>query len=391
MKSTFWFRCTSPLIFAGALCWVTSASAEESYGGYLRAGFGSSADSKSRSCYALNGAGLKYRLGNECDTYGEVWASHSATYDGIQISESLMLSEYTPDSANGTGIKIAQLWIETRGWSFSPEATVWAGKERGRRGDVHLVDAFFVEMVGVGAGIKRIPLGAGRAGVAVYASESGPTVRRLNVEYEDVPLSIWQRDTNPSETISFFASAIESKQPGWAITALHSLQLSADVKHRLWIQLASGSGSLNVNVGNVDRPISFGVDWRIASSAMWQRGRWGGEAMAMLAREGQGELAVSSVSGGARVAFAPTSFLKLQAEFGTTQTRQPSQPVATLNKLTLAPTLALKPDYWSRPELRFYVTSAQWNTQAVSNAAFNAHLDSSGSGTTWGAHFEIWF
>ena len=35
--------------------------------GYFRAGTGTASKNQSRACYGLAGAGLKYRLGNECD------------------------------------------------------------------------------------------------------------------------------------------------------------------------------------------------------------------------------------------------------------------------------------------------------------------------------------
>jgi len=374
-----------------------AAKADVSFGGYLRAGLGEAPDHKGRACYALGGTGLKYRLGNECDVYGEFLLAHRGTVDGMQVRESLMLSDYVPDTGKGAGLQVAQLWIEARGWRVAPEATLWVGKERGRRGDVHLVDAFFVEMAGIGAGIRRIAIGPGQAGIAAYTNETGPSVRRLNLEYEDVPLTGGGlgESSAPSEegfgTLSLYATLIKSHQSGAALTALHRLQMPTfGLTHRLWIQVAEGSAGLNVNAGDLDRPLHR-RDWRIASSPSWQSGPWGGEAMVMLARETSGDHEQRSWSAGARVAYAIKPFLKLQAEAGATRTRKDGGAMAALHKLTLAPTLALSPDYWSRPELRFYVTRAWWNQQALLNAAFNTHLDSTGVGTTWGVHFETWF
>ena len=54
-------------------------------------------------------------------------------------------------------------------------------------------------------------------------------------------------------------------------------------------------------------------------------------------------------------------------------------PVAEkLAKLTIAPTLSTGPDYWNRPELRFYVTTAKWN--AAANAANGAASANHASG-----------
>jgi maltoporin len=63
------------------------------------------------------------------------------------------------------GLGIEQLWAEVKGIDLLPAATFWIGKERGRRGDMHIVDTFF-EMKGVGAGVKGITALGGKLGVA---------------------------------------------------------------------------------------------------------------------------------------------------------------------------------------------------------------------------------
>ena len=42
------------------------------FGGYFRSGFGTSSGGGKESCFGLAGASAKYRLGNECETYGEL-------------------------------------------------------------------------------------------------------------------------------------------------------------------------------------------------------------------------------------------------------------------------------------------------------------------------------
>lgn len=61
------------------------------FGGYFRAGpGGTNVDGKSRQCYGLAGPGLKYRLGNECDIYGEFALSQPFKADGIDYKALLM-------------------------------------------------------------------------------------------------------------------------------------------------------------------------------------------------------------------------------------------------------------------------------------------------------------
>ena len=62
-----------------------------------------------------------------------------------------------------------------------------------------------------------------------------------------------------------------------------------------------------------------------------------------------------------------------------------------LSKVTLAGALALNEDFWSRPELRLYVTKANWNqAAAVANAAtFGANGKT--SRTLVGVQYEVWW
>jgi maltoporin len=101
---------------------------------------------------------------------------------------------------------------------------------------------------------------------------------------------------------------------------------------------------------------------------------------------------------GGRISYALTNNFKLLVEAGTTSRQSDGQAKQTLNKITVAPTLAVGSDFWSRPELRFYVTRANWNdTAAKENSTLNATtLQGSGLGdrtavTTAGIQIEGWF
>jgi maltoporin len=90
------------------------------------------------------------------------------------------------------------------------------------------------------------------------------------------------------------------------------------------------------------------------------------------------------------------SNLKLQAELGQTILKQESTgQTARLTKLTLAPAIALGESYWSRPELRLYVSYGRWNGAATPlvNASNNGGpvYANSTSGTSAGVQVESWW
>ena len=97
-----------------------------------------------------------------------------------------------------------------------------------------------------------------------------------------------------------------------------------------------------------------------------------------------------SASIGGRASYAFTRNFKLVSELGVSQYKPEGGETARLTKLTIAPTLAIGPDFWSRPEFRLYVTHAKWN-DAAGNVTGQAAFDGKTSGTSYGAQVEWWF
>jgi maltoporin len=90
------------------------------------------------------------------------------------------------------------------------------------------------------------------------------------------------------------------------------------------------------------------------------------------------------------VSYALTRNFKMVAEAGYSQFKPDGGSVAKLAKLTVAPTLAIGPEFWSRPEFRLYVTTAKWNAPA-GNVTGQAAFAGKTEGTSYGAQVEWWF
>ncbi len=386
------------LVAAGLASGVMPAHALD-YSGYFRAGPGLTSQNASRACYALNGgsSGMKYRLGNECDFYGEFVLSQPFSKDGIEYRATLMMNHYTPatEPAAGKGfdqsLHVEQMFAEAKGFDIAPQATFWIGKERGRRAGVHIVDTFFTEMAGVGAGFKGQPAGAGQLGVAFYKTDrdAAHPGNRLNVEYVGVP-------TGADGALNFFATATKGDfsggKSGYGLSLRHDQAklFGSSLNNTLWLQYAQGSASLNSNFGDLTAG-SAAKSWRVVESFHWQSGALGGQAMALLAREkNSAGKAVDSASLGGRVSYALSRNFKFVTELGYSQYKPDNGATAKLTKLTLAPTLSVGPDFWSRPELRLYMTTAKWNA-AAGNVTGQAAFANKTSGTSYGAQVEWWF
>jgi maltoporin len=407
MRSTF----TPTASFAlKALALATAALASQAalaldYSGYFRAGPGlTTADNTARACYHLNeGAGngiahgLNYRLGNECDFYGEFQIDQKYHADGIEYSGTIMVNHYTnATDTNGNGPAFEQMFAEAKGFDIAPEATFWIGKQRGRRGDVHIVDWFFTDMKGVGTGMKGINVGSGKLGVAWYKTDGDSSAtkpgNRLNAEWLGV-------DANTDGKINLFATVTKGQfsggTGGYGLTLRHDQANLGQVAHAkisntLWLQAAAGSTSLESNFGDLTRKASA-TSWRIVESINWQAGVFGGQAIALIgaSEDNAGKKTTASTLGG-RMSYGVTKNFKMVADLGFSQYKPEGEATARLTKFTLAPTLSINNEFWSRPELRLYVTTAKWSKGAGNVTGVTSLADKT-SGTSAGAQVEWWF
>jgi len=362
--------------------------------GYFRAGPGLTSNNASRACYALNGgsSGMKYRLGNECDFYGEFQLSQGFQKDGVDYRVTLMTNHWTgATDTNGKGLAIEQMFAEAKGFDIAPNATFWIGKERGRRGDVHIVDTYFTEMAGVGAGVKGLDGGAGKLGVAFYKTEASAVKpgHRANVEWVDIA-------ANDDGKLNVFLTATKGSfdggTSGLGVALRHDQAklFGTGLSNTVWLQYAQGSAGLNSNFGDLGAG-SSAKSYRLVESIGWQEGVFGGQAMLLLAKETDATgKSTKSLSIGGRASYGMSRHFKLVSEVGVSQYKPDGGATARLTKFTIAPTLSIANDFWSRPEFRLYLTHARWN-DAAGNVTGQAAFADKSSGTSAGAQVEWWF
>jgi maltoporin len=379
-------------VAAAALAMLAGSAHAVEWGGYFRAGPGASKKDASRACYGLNGPGLKYRLGNECDIYGEFTLTHGAKVEGVDYKALLMTNLYNPQTDTGDAkLGINQVYLEAKGYDVAPNTTFWMGKRFYGREDVHIVDTFFTNMSGVGAGFIT-PAGPGAVDVAWFKSDETATRsgNRLNLGYAGLPV-------NPNGKLRIVGTFTEGRftggESGTGLSVQHTQSQFFGGKNDLWMQVSQGSADLNSNFGRLDAPSSV-KSWRIVDGYTWQAGRFGGQAMALYQNDKAAGVKTDSISVGGRISYAFTNNFKLLTEVGYSEKKPDGAPTQKLAKLTIAPTLSAGPKLFSRPELRLYVTTAKWN--AAANAAAGAGGltgvgDNATKGTSFGAQVEVWY
>lgn len=376
---------------AAALAVATAPASAVDFGGYFRAGPGASSKNASRACYGLSGPGLKYRLGNECDIYGEFLLSQGMKAGGVDYKATLMTNLYNPQTDTGDAkVGINQMYIEGKGYDIAPETTFWIGKRFYGRADVHIVDTFYTNLSGVGAGAD-IPAGPGKLGLGYFKTDQNSTDsgNRINIDYSGIPV-------NPDGTLRVLGTLTNGNftggKSGASVTLQHTQDKFLGGANNLWLQYAQGSAGLDGNFGG----LTAGSDVksvRVVESFSWQLGRLGGQAQAMWQNDKAASVKTDSATVGGRLSYAFTNNFKLLAELGYSQKKPDGLPTQKITKFTLAPALTTGQGFWSRPELRLYVTTAKWN--AAANAAAPGGVTGLGDGktrgTSYGAQVEVWF
>lgn len=409
-----------PLALALALSsGLTHADAghdEDGFHGYLRDGAGVSSAGGPQSCFGLGGNTMKYRLGNECDAYfeGGYTSTLAKAVDGVTFTGTLWANAYSPNSDFGNAtLKLAKAYVEAKNVDFLDGGVAWIGKRYYYRPDIHMLDLQFVNLNGTGGGFDGVKAGPGKFSYAFFKDNDAtiidPTTGlvtnttaaiRQNFIYEGLPV-------NEGGKVDAILTAIKAQgtntHNGWQLSLLHKQDVWGG-GNTLGFQYGVGPGT-GIGVGN-DRMGSSGntllgsdtTRTRIFDDLVVQPTKQFSAEFVALMQKDKSDATGSSTwtSLGMRPVYAIMPHLKLQMELGTDRvTSATGGPDERLTKVTFAPAISMGESYWSRPELRFFISYGKWNNAAT--AAVNANNNSGPvynngtSGTSGGVQVEAWW
>lgn len=350
------------IVAAAAMTLLSTTASAVDWGGYFRAGPGqktTTAGDSSR-CFGANMEGGTYRLGNECHTYGEFMLSQGGQAGKVDYKAYLMTNIFQDGSdPDGAAIKLNQIYAEGKGFDIAPNQTFWIGRRFYGRADVHMVDTFFVNMTGTGAGADGFDLGFGSLNVAVFRNNDNTANpgTRLNLDLNGI-------NTNPGGklrvTSVFSDFSGTNGQSGFGLSLQHNQGGVFGGENTLWLQYAQGSAYLSMGTGGAT-DTSDQKRWRIVESMQWTKGPLTGQALVLFGKQGTSGNKESFNTIGGRAAYAFTTNFKLQGELGISSHKPQGGQTDRLTKLTIAPTLTVGPGYYDRPEFRFYASRFSFN------------------------------
>jgi maltoporin len=402
----------------------------------------------------------KWRLGNECETYGEADFQQSVYKDksGVEFKYELMFAYVTKQNqdfeslTSGSGQwALRQTWLGATVPQWG-NTMWWAGKRYYHRNDIHVIDYYYWDVSGHGAGVDNIDTGFGKLHIAVLQNNfenKRRTIWRPDVRLEGMPLGgFGTLDLGASLFYTSTQDELEVKEcgtpaaPGCAVddemkaspwfTIQHNLPILGGV-NKLAFQYGMGSAApMNPYPGA--GATSDAQQWRIVDHLIYEphakisgalvfvyqdKDRVYENPVVNAANASGVEFAGDSSKSwtvGTRAAYHFTDYVKTSLELGYTNLK-PQKAYASggpytnkderdLFKVTLAPTLTPAPGpggkFWTRPELRLFVTYASWNDASrdaglaggqagcvddTTTATFDCDTD----GVTFGAQVEAWW
>jgi maltoporin len=396
-----------------ALALALSASATHAalpidFGGYFRSGFGTSSDGGKEACFGLAGAGSKYRLGNECETYGELAFGGEAYkgQNGLNVRINTRLA-FVVDQ-NQDWEQFSPSWREMNvvaeniGSGAFSKAKAWVGKRFYDRQDVHISDYYFWNNSGPGAGLENIDLGAGKLAYAIVRNADATDSRR-NAFAHDFRFSGIK--VNPDGELTLGAQITQKRlasgaagiASGYLVNVMHTQGNLMGGFNKLDLQYGKGSG---VGTGGINfGAASDDTVMRLVEQIMIQPAgsKWSGMGTFVYEDTKRAAGHTKWMSIGARPIYHFSDNYNLAVEVGHDQVKPDGSPTRNLTKFTIAPQLSAGGSFWSRPVLRAFYTYGKWNDAAQAAAGAGTALSRTGvfgastSGSTIGFQVETWW
>lgn len=428
------FKLLSGAALAASAMLVAQSAAAFSFNGYFRSGAGVNSEGGKLICYKAPGAQEYFRLGNECLTvyselvFSDVVYEKGGTSAGLHSRVAFIADNASNEGDSTTGLGLPEMWAYIEN-PFGGGATFWAGKRFYRYG-IHINDSFYWNQSGTGGGFTGLDIGFANLSYATIFNANQPLKDDFfNPNPNDPDQSAIKQvfqlkgiQLNPGGQLQFaFTYTFTNNEGndsgpdadgnnGWAVLVQHTQTdfLMDGSTNRLIFQYGQAAGA-ELDVGanpNYDSDIATFriVDALVANITRDFSMSLVGKYQHTNNADETATLVEDLISAGGRFVYYLTDNFRLNLEVSSTWTQGGTlsngtlgntNDTARLTKITFAPALTVDRGFFARPELRLFVTYADWNgTSGDLGVIRNANVDSPFSGTsgwTAGIQAEIWW
>ena len=433
-----------PVAVAVAAGIMSAQAMAVDFHGYARSGIGWTGSGGEQQCFQATGAGSKYRLGNECETYAELKLGQEVWKEGdksFYFDTNVAYSVAQQNDWEATDPAFREANVQGKNLiEWLPGSTIWAGKRFYQRHDVHMIDFYYWDISGPGAGIENVDLGFGKLSLAATRSQeaggsyiftSNDTYHNFKDTANDVfDVRLAGLETNPDGVLELgvdygranytdgYSLADGASKDGWMFTAEHTqsmlkgynkfvVQYATDAMTTQGKGQSQGSFTGNdynkdTEIGVVDNKINNNGDmWRILDHGAISLGdkvdlMYVGMYQNIDRDDGNG---TKWWTVGVRPMYKWTPIMSTLMEVGYDNVK--SQKTGDTNnqyKITLAQQWQAGDSIWSRPAIRVFATYAKWDEKwgydnGIAYKDTSTKTYSRGDNDEWsfGAQMEIWW
>jgi maltoporin len=390
--------------------------------GYFRSGYGLNSLGGQQVAFQAPGAGAKYRLGNEAETYAELifvnnWLNPEHNSGKAWMKTEVMVEANTTNSANyanfagGTGndqFRFREAFVQAGNvLENQPDAKFWAGERFYRRQHIEIDDFYPLDMSGYGAGVEDFNVGIGKLALS-YLSGARPdiitqngnlTKSNVDLRFYDLkgPAGLWAGwfDFATSKGGTTTMGTLIPSTTGYAFGLRHQRLEWHGGYNAFGVQYGTGPAS-NFSTA-IDDPTAFinsTARFLVTEQVVFQpNDRFAVMPIFIYQRTKDGNPQHDWnqwVSFGARPEVFFTKYLSLAFEGGFDHTQSRGQYDGWLRKFTIAPQLGAGRKFFSRPVLRAFLTYASWSNGLRGFVGGEPYLNRT-SGLTYGVQAETWW
>ena len=381
-------------------------------------------DEKANVCFKAAGAGSKYRLGNECETWLEIAVFQDLVLDsGVKIHNQVRAIFTAPNNEKPDFLRFDEAYSEVSNL-FDNSVSFWIGRRFYKRYDSFLDDYFFFNLSGDGLGINNLDLGEVKLSYSFMYNEVNPTV--VNGE-EDVFFQShdvrFEKATNRGDITlflnymllnakSFNATQRVDRADGHAVGIVYK---DKEITKELFnmkgenitgifygIGLARGAGtyspylqeSLIDDMITTSNSIDNSKTFRFINYNGFENNSIG--IMSNVVYEYKDDREFANIkqnwySIGVRPYLFFSKNFRVMAELGYDLVDDMAQDKTyNLTKFTTALEFALERGIWERPVVRLFYTKASWNETSKGQVGTDYYADKT-DGDTVGIQLEYWW
>lgn len=382
------------------------------YHGYFRSGFGFNSELGYQEAFRAPDAPMKYRLGNETETYGELvfinnWLNPERDKDEAWFKTQVLLTFVAQPAHNFDPytFTIREAFAQAGNVIKSkPDLKFWAGQRYYRRHDIHINDYYFYSESGYGGGVEDIDVGFGKMAIAYFGvsdpegadvTEHGRVVEN-NVEFRVYDFELPGGTGVAALKGSFLRGQPDfENEPGFELTLMHIAGGFMGGYNKASIQLGYGSSA------DTDAPLFYHTPGVLkdtmrllitesAQIKLSDKVMAMGAALVRMDMNSEADTTDTWISAGFRPIYHFTKYAAIAGEVGLDQTMGDTYADGTLLKFTVAPQIRAGDGFWARPTIRAYATAAYWTEEFEGGVAPEAYGDTS-FGMAFGVQAESWW